>query len=220
MEDNTDIAFLAAFAERSMQQSLKGSQGLKYNRTDFRQFLNGHPNVQHPHAPMQPGQYHNNQYYNPQYGPPPMQPQHIPGYNMPINEDGVPEGTLNGPIKQYTLPSHLNVPNNGVQHPQGFQTPGMAPGMENTGDFMMPNYNDNQSQKLYLEDEQEFRDALVKEIKSQKKVLNKLNKTNEQLIVIVNSLKEKVFELANQLEIKLTPDPIPEEILDEIKDKS
>jgi len=218
MEDNTDIAFLAAFAERSMQNSLRGSQGLKYNRTDFRQFLNGGPNVQHPQGQIQPGPQYHNQYHNPQYGPPPMQ-QQIPGYNMPTDDMVVPEGTLNGPIKQYTLPSHLNIPNNGVQSPQGYQMPGMAPGMENTGDFTMPNYN--QSQKIYLEDEQEFRDALVKEIKSQKKVLNKLNKTNEQLIVTMNLLKEKIFELAEKLEVKLTPDPIPEEILiDEVKSKS
>lgn len=38
MEDNRDIAFLAASCDREMRQTLAGS-GLRYNRTDFRRFL-------------------------------------------------------------------------------------------------------------------------------------------------------------------------------------
>ena len=214
MEDNTDIAILAASVERDMRQSLMGSQGLKYNRTDFRQFLNGHPNVQQP-QPMHPAQYHNGQ-YNHNYGPPPMQHYPPQGYPQQGGEDfNIPEGTLNGPIKQYVAPAHLQLPNQGVQVPNGQQ---MAPMMESAGGFMMPDYN-NTSQKVYLEDEQEFRDALVKEIKSQKKSLNKLIKTNEQLILTLNSLADKVKEMAEKLKIELTPDPIPENIIDEVKDK-
>jgi translation initiation factor 6 (eIF-6) len=95
------------------------------------------------------------------------------------------------------------------------------PVMENTGNFVMPNYNQQSSQKIYLEDEQEFRDALIKEIKSQKKAINKLIKTNDQLIVTVQTLKDKMFELAELLQVKLTPEPIPtEEIIDEVDNKS
>lgn len=214
MDDNTDIAILAASVEREMRQGLAGSQGLRYNRTDFRQFLNGQPNVQQP-QPMHPAQHHYGQ-YNHNYGPPPMQhypPQHQQGY--PGEDFNIPEGTLNGPIKQYVAPAHLQLPNQGVQVPNGQQ---MAPMMESSGGFMMPDYN-NTSQKVYLEDEQEFRDALVKEIKSQKKSLNKLIKTNEQLILTLNSLADKVKEMAEKLKIELTPEPTIE-IIDEVKDNT
>jgi hypothetical protein len=208
MDDNTDIAILAASVEREMRQGLAGSQGLRYNRTDFRQFLNGQPNVQQP-QPMHPAQHHHGQ-YNHNYGPPPMQHYPQQGYPPQGEDFNIPEGTLNGPIKQYVAPAHLQLPNQGIQGPQ------MAPMMESSGGFMMPDYN-NPTQKVYLEDEQDFRDALVKEIKSQKKSLNKLIKTNEQLIITMTSLGDKIREMAEKLKIELTPEPIPE-IIDEVKD--
>jgi hypothetical protein len=211
MDDNTDIAILAASVEREMRQGLAGSQGLRYNRTDFRNFLNGHPNVQQP-QPMHPAhQYHGQ--YNHNYGPPPQ--QYYPQQGLPPPQGGddlvIPEGTLNGPIKQYVVPAHLQLPNQGG--------PQVAPMMEPSGGFVMPNYNAS-SQKVYLEDEQEFRDALIKEIKSQKKSLNKLIKTNEQLILTVDTLTAKIKEMAEKLKIELEPEPIPENIIDEVKDKS
>jgi hypothetical protein len=227
-EDQKAIAGIAALANISMANSAKlatnssEARTLGYRRTDFKEFLTG-----------QGGQ--NNQYQQGRPLPPPNQfhnefshphwqnnvPQNIPGWNSDPN-DGVPAGNLNGPIKQYTLPPQYNVPNNGVQVQQSYndmQQPN--PVMENTGNFVMPNYNQQSSQKIYLEDEQEFRDALIKEIKSQKKAINKLIKTNDQLIVTVQTLKDKMFELAELLQVKLTPEPIPtEEIIDEVDNKS
>jgi hypothetical protein len=215
MDDNTDIAVLAATVERSMRQSLQGSSGLRHNRTDFRNFLNGqHPNVQHqPHMP--PPNYYNGNYSHPNYGPP-MPQQNVPGYNMPPDEYGVPSGPLNEPIKQYVIPEHMNVPNNGVQAPNYQPVYQPNPTMENTGNFVVPNYN--QPTKQYLEDEQEFRVALVKEIKSQKKSLNKLIKTQENTILMVEKLSAKILELADLLKIQLTPEPTP--IENDDKDKS
>lgn len=185
MDDNRDIAFLAASCEREMKQTLAGS-GIKYNRTDFRRFLgnSGNNYPQHPSAPY-PNQYIQQQMYPPQ---PQHYPQHYPqvppAYNNPV-DPVIPEGVLPPPTSQF------------IPMPQGVTLPQQAPNnfgssIESTGGFVMPNYNAD-AQKTYLEDEKQFRDALITEIKAlknnikaQKTQLNKLTKTVESLMILLN----------------------------------
>ena len=182
MDDNRDIAFLAASCEREMKQTLAGS-GIKYNRTDFRRFLgnSGGNYPQHPPAPY-PGQYIQQQMY-----PPHQYPQHYqqvpPGYNNPV-DPVIPDGVLPPSTQQFIpMPQGIAVP----PSPSNFGST-----MESTGGFVMPNYA-NEAGKTYLEDEKEFRDALITEIKAlknnikaQKTQLNKLTKTVESLILLLN----------------------------------
>lgn len=182
MDDNRDIAFLAASCEREMKQTLAGS-GIKYNRTDFRRFLgnSGNNYPQHPSHP-QPAQYIQQQMY-PQ---PPQQyyPQANPAYNNPV-DPVIPEGVLPPPTTNLIpMPQGVAVP------PQQGQPYGTS--IESTGGFVMPNYA-NQAPKDYLEDEKEFRDALIAEIKAlknnikaQKTQLNKLTKAVESLTLLLN----------------------------------
>jgi hypothetical protein len=182
MDDNRDIAFLAASCEREMKQTLAGS-GLKYNKTDFRKFLgNGGNNYpQHPSYPH-PAQYIPQQMYSQQ--PQQYYPPANPGYNNPI-DPVIPEGVLPPPTTHFIpMPQGIAVP------PQPGQSYGTS--MESTGGFVMPNYN-TESGKTYLEDEKEFRNALITEvkalknnIKAQKTQLNKLTKTVESLILLLN----------------------------------
>lgn len=219
MEDNSDIAFLAASVEREMRQSLQGSSGMKYNRTDFRNFLNGQ--VPHP-GTVPPPNYYNGQYQHPNYGPPPQQhypQQQIPGYNIPANDIDIPEGTLNQPIKQIVLPPQYGVPNNGVQGANLPMVDNNLPSMENYSGFNIPNYN--QQGKQYLEDEAEFRDALIKEIKSQKKAINKLIRTQEQCILTIQTLMDSFRSMSITPNISATETPVPqEETIDEVSDQS
>ena len=176
MDDNRDIAFLAASCEREMKQTLAGS-GLKYNRTDFRRFLgnsgNGYP--QHPAAPY-PQQYIQQQLY-PQQPP----PNYYQNYNNPV-DPVIPEGVL-PPSNQQFIPMPQGV------MPQQPQIAGSQ--IMTSGGFEMPDYS--KSPKTYLEDEQEFRDALIEKIKAltnsikaQKTQINKLTKMVESLILLMS----------------------------------
>lgn len=172
MNENADIAFLAASCEREMRTSLAGSS-LKYNRTDFRRFLgNGQP------VPMQHHQY-------PQYNPYPAQqnyapplPQHPQQY-APV-DPYIPEGVI-PPSDAKLLP----VPQT---HQPLMQQNSPSSNIEPVNSFQIPDYNS--PKKNYLEDEEQFREALIEEIKSLKNniknlktQINKLTKTVEQLIV-------------------------------------
>lgn len=180
MDENTDIAFLAASVEREMRNSLAGSSGLSYNKTDFRKFLdprnsNNAPQMSHSYSPPQ----HFRESYPPQY--PPQQyphPQFNPN-NVPVDPD-IPDGILQpSNAKLVGLPQHyLNRQPELVQQNQNT--------IENIDSFTIPDYS--AKQKQYLEDEQLFRDALIKEVKAQKKALNKLNRQVETLILTVNNL--------------------------------
>ena len=183
MEDNRDIALLAASCDREMRQTLAGS-GLRYNRTDFRRFLNnggngGYP--QHPNFP-QPQQYIQQQLY------PQQAPQPVPNYNIPVDPN-IPNGVLPPPNAQFIpMPNGYNVP---VQQ----QQQALTTNIESTGGFQMPDYNN--PPKTYLEDEKEFRDALITEIKAlkinikaQKTQLNKLTKTVESLMLLLSKDKQ------------------------------
>lgn len=193
---NEDIAFLAASCEREMRQSLMGS-GIRHNRTDFRRFLgNGTPQgtppqYQQPYAPMP-------QYPVPQQYPPGM-PQYapMPNYNNNPVDPNIPDGVLpKSDIQLIPLPGGAPSPTNSYSpHPQ----------MESVNGFSMPDYN--APRKTYLEDEKEFRDALIEEIKSlknniksQKTQINKLTKLVESLIV-------KLSEKETPTEQSLTEEP-------------
>jgi hypothetical protein len=166
MEDNSDIAFLAALAEKEMRKNLQGSQGLSYQKTDWRRFLN--PNQQIPPHIQQ-------QIYQ-QQQPPPYYPQQ---YQQAPQEPYIPEGTL-PPTNPQLLPL-----------PQGFQQPQgtiQQPNPESYQTFQIPNYNE--PPKTYLEDEKEFRDALIKEIKSLKNTIKDLKKQVTSFMVSIKPVIE------------------------------
>lgn len=160
-EDNSDIAFLAALTEREMRQKLVGSSSLRYNRTDFRQFLN---NGQIPTQMPQPQQM-------PQYQgsyPPQTDPYQVP--------DGVIPSSAN--------PQLLPMPPQYAQAVSPSVSP-MPSSPETYGGFNIPDYNANNAaqQKKYLEDESEFRAALIKEVKSLKSAIKDLKKQVSTLIL-------------------------------------
>lgn len=173
-EDNSDIAFLAALTEREMRQKLVGGSGIKYNRTDFRQFLqNGQPQ-QIPHPQQLPPQYH--QQHQPQYYPP-SDPYQVPdGVIPPANPQFLPMPA------QYAQPSTN----------QGQQMPSSSP--ESFAGFNMPDYNakNQASQKSYLEDEAEFRAALIKEVKSLKNTIKDLKKQVSSLTVSISPILQSL----------------------------
>lgn len=197
MEDNRDIAFLAASCDREMRQTLAGS-GLRYNRTDFRRFLQNESGGNGGY--VQQPQYHQQPQYAPQYAPQQQYVQQaaapMPYNNAPV-EPHIPNGVLPTPNAQF-----VPMPNGYGQQPQPQQA--LTTNIESTGGFEMPNYNN--SPKTYLEDEKQFRDALVLEIKAlknnikaQKTQLNKLTKTVESLIVLLS--KDKPLETSTEEEI-------------------
>lgn len=196
MDDNTDIAFLAASMERQMRTSLAGSQGLSHNKTDFRRFLTTNPDPRGQQQYQQPPQYYNQ--------PPPQYhqaPQHN-NYNVPP-DNYIPEGVLPpSESRLIQLPPGYGGPNNvgptPNNFPQQFQT-----SLEEVNNFNVPSYN-----KQYLEDEQEFRDALIKEIKSQKTTIKKLNREIDALIIAVNNLTTLLQPILSPSSPILTPSEI------------
>lgn len=186
MDDNSDIAFLAASCNRSMQQlnipmRHPGSTGLGFNRTDFRQFL--HPSQQQPNNPYPQHPMYPQQVYVPGV-PPPNFPQQHPG-NIPVDPN-IPEGHIppsNAPL--IPMPQGYGPP---LQH---VRPPVMNPDgsvMQPVDGFHMPDYT-QPPPKQYLEDEQEFRDALIKEVKEQKKNINKLLREMKSLILLVKEMR-------------------------------
>ena len=174
MNEDTDIAFLAASLDKTMHSMMKGGD-IPYRRTDFRNFLNGPQQQQRPQGP--PQQYlHPPQY---QQAPPPQYTQH-PIYNQPSDYPNIPEGVLppsNAPLA--TLPQQYAqqyIPQ-GI-HPQGSHVAQMD-------GFAVPDYS---GQKQYLADEGEFREALIREIKSQKTTLKKLTKDIASLKLSIDQL--------------------------------
>ena len=171
MNENADIAFLAASCEREMRTSLAGSN-LRYNKTDFRRFLgNGQP------APIHPQQY-------PQYNPYPQQgyapPLPLPSQQYAPVDPYIPEGVI-PPSDARLLP----VPQTAQQ--QTIQS-NFSSNIEPVNSFQIPDYNN--VKKNYLEDEEQFREALIEEIKSLKSSIktlkthiNKLTKAVEQAIL-------------------------------------
>jgi len=194
MEDNRDIAFLAASCDREMRQTLAGS-GLRYNRTDFRKFLQNEGNsgyVQQPDFNQQQA------YHQPQYQPQYQQqaPAQMQYNNVPV-EPNIPAGVLPPPNATF------------IPMPNGYntQTPRQQPlttNLESTGGFEIPDYN--RASKTYLEDEKQFRDALITEIKvlknnikAQKTQLNKLTKAVETLTLLLS--KDTTLEPSTEEEI-------------------
>jgi uncharacterized membrane protein len=168
MNDNADIAFLAASCEREMRQSLGGSS-IKYNRTDFRRFLgNGQPVGQ-----FQPQQMYPQQAYAPT-------PEYYNQNNVPVDYV-IPEGTL--PPSNARL---LNVPQIAGSQPQQNVQPMISSNIESVQGFQMPDYN-QPAKKNYLEDEQSFRDALIEEIKSLKNSIKSQKTLINKLIKLVSS---------------------------------
>lgn len=190
-EENADIAFLAASTEKEMRKNLAGSN-IKYNKTDFRQFL------QNPGAPSQYPQ-HGNGHYPPPQGPMGQYPQpqqyqqqyqqqHAPQY--PGQDYMVPEGNL-PPSNARFIPVPAGVPIS----PLGGQSIASAQLIEPVNSFNVPDYS-----KKYMDDEQEFRDALIKEVKSQKKTINKLNRDIEAIILKLDTILDIVSPV---------PTPVP-----------
>jgi hypothetical protein len=175
MDDNSDIAFLAASTEREMRKNLIGSQGLRYNKTDFRKFLNPNQQIspqqaQQLYQQQQAQQFHPQQYHQ-QY---PAQQQ----YSEPF----IPDGTI-PPANPQLLPL-----------PQGYAQPTpvpqqqQIPSTESFQNFNIPNYN--ASPKQYLEDEQQFRDALIKEVKSLKNTIKDLKKQVTSLTLSIAQISQ------------------------------
>ena len=190
MEDNRDIAFLAASCDREMKGKFVGGSnstrqdGSWYNRTDWRNFLG--PGQPQPQPAQQQYPQHGNNFYPNQGFPPQFQqpPPYNPG-NAPTDVM-LPEGVLppsNAPLAQ--LPQQYAP---FAQRHQG-GAPAVNPDgslIQQTDGFQMPNYNRPSGQ--YLEDEAEFRDALIKEVKAQKKNINKLLREVESLKLMVKEL--------------------------------
>jgi hypothetical protein len=196
MDDNTDIAFLAASVERQMRQNLAGSSGLRHNRTDFRNFLNNGGN-QRPNPPQYIGQ----QQYPPQYPP-----QYAPPQQYAPVDPNIPEGVI--------PPANPNL----IPMPGGFSPPPQTPqygmpAMESTSNFNIPDYN--AKQKQYLDDEQQFRDALITEVKSLKSEIKSL-KTS------IKDLKKQVSALilSNQTILDRLSPPTTAALPDENPDQS
>jgi len=170
MNEDADIAFLAASLDKTMHGMMKGGD-IPYRRTDFRNFLN--PQQQRPQGPPQHYQQHQPQQYQ---APPPQYTQH-PIYNQSSDYPNIPEGVIppsNAPLAM--------LPQQYAQHyaPQG--NPSHVAQMDG---FSVPDYS---GQKQYLEDEGEFRKALIAEIKSQKTTIKKLTKDIASLTLSVNQL--------------------------------
>lgn len=171
MNENADIAFLAASCEREMRTSLAGSS-LKYNKTDFRRFLgNGQPVPMHPHQYPQYNPYPAQQGYAPPV-PPPQQYAPVDPY--------IPEGVI-PPSDARLLPIPQTAQQQTIQ-------PNVSYNIEPVNSFQIPDYNN--VKKNYLEDEEQFRQALIEEIKSLKSniktlktQINKLTKAVEQAIL-------------------------------------
>lgn len=215
MNENEEVAMLAAVLDKEMRGKLAYSNGIGYsNRTDFRSFLNGNPGNQRPHPqqPIIPPNY-------PQQPPAPLPPQ--------------------GDIP--SVPTERNVANSNMQllpMPAGASQqaltspPASAPtsNVEEVRDFQIPDYNrlpeTQQPQavsKQFLEDEQEFRDALIKEIKSQKRSINKLNKSNESITLKIEELTAQIKELTQFLGKSDPQDDqasTTDKSVDEVSDKS
>jgi len=196
MNEDTDIAFLAASLDKSMQSMMKGGD-IPYRRTDFRRFLNG------PQPPQNQYQHPQQQYPQQQYRqPPPQQPQYT---QHPIYEQqdypNIPEGIIppsNAPLAM--------LPQQYAQHyaPQGNIPQGSY--VAQMDGFSIPDYS---GQKQYLEDEGEFRKALITEIKSQKTTIKKLTKD-------IAALKMSI----EQLVLHLNPTSTTEENPDANSDQS
>ena len=150
MNEDTDIAFLAASMDKTMHSMLKGSD-IPYRRTDFRNYLNGPQQQQRPQHYPQPQQ----QYRQP---PPPQYTQH-PVYDQQ-DYPNIPEGVIppsNAPLAM--------LPQQYAQHYAPQVNPQQGSYVAPMDGFAVPDYS---GQKQYLADEGEFREALIKEIKSQK----------------------------------------------------
>jgi hypothetical protein len=211
MDDNSDIAFLAASCEKEMKTSLAGS-GIEHNRTDFRRFLGqpGQPINQYPQHPQ--NQYPQQLAYAPHPPQPQQHPQHPQQYQSNAPVDYVlPEGNIS-PTNVQFLPM-----------PPGYQPPPTAPSpntlVDHATGFRMPDYN--APSKKYLEDETQFRDALIEEvkslktnIKSQKLVINKLSKQVEEVKVMLQKITDSILGIP-----AIVPQP-PEQNLDVTPDKS
>lgn len=182
MEDNSDIAFLAAATERDMRNRMIGSQGMRYNRTDFRQFLgpNGGQQVPQQQGPS-PQHYHPNNYPPQQYQPPPQQYQQN---NQPVYPS-IPDGIL-PPSNAALLPMPTGYADPTVQASNNFN-PAFQTTLEGVNQFNVPAYD-----KTYLADEQEFRDALIKEMKSQKTAIKKLNTDLKEIKVLVQTIIQSI----------------------------
>lgn len=166
-EDNSDIAFLAAFTEREMRQKLLGSSSLRYNRTDFRQFLNNNQGQIQPHPQMVPP------LQNPYPSYPPSDPYQVPDGIIPQNN-----------------PQLLPLPAQYTQQVVNPNIPQIPSSPQTYEGFNIPDYNakNNPQQKQYLEDEAEFRAALIKEVKSLKNTIKDLKKQVSSFIVSITPL--------------------------------
>lgn len=210
MDDNRDIAFLAASCEREMRQSLNGSN-IRYNRTDFRKFLGNegqNPNIPYPQQQGYPQQAYPLQ-INPQqvYQQMPVHPQ-FEQNNNPIDPI-IPEGVLS-PSDQRFVP----LPQNFVP-PIQYANP--STNISSTNSFEMPNYNN--PPKNYLEDEKQFRDALIEEIKSLKNNIKSQKTQINKLIKEISSVKLLLQNTDTELPTN-NIQPLTEDIINDNTDQS
>ncbi len=176
MQDHELVAFLAASTEREMRTKLAGSSDLAHNRTDYRRYLNGQPPA---HLEADPRNIPQQGNYQPNY---PQQQPH-PNYNPNYNPNNLPTDPHipNGLLPTADVPllrSPYGPPQGHLQQQDSINNSFV----ENTGHFQVPDYSNS---KKYLEDEQEFRDALIKEIKGLKTLINKLNRESKATKLII-----------------------------------
>lgn len=175
MTDEEAVAIIALGAEKSMQQNLQGSQALRHNRTDWRKFLGGNGGQQ-----RHPG-------YDQGYNAP---QQHYPqqNYNYPPQQynQGQP---VDGPVDLNPVRGLLPIPvlkdeqGRNILPPElsNLQPNQISSGLHDTTGFNLPNYggkSESKQQSNTIDIEFKF-DLIMKEIKSLKKVVNKLIKTIE-----------------------------------------
>lgn len=208
-KDKEAIASIALLANRSMAEKAKGisrseAERLGYTkRTDFRTHLNGNGYTPGGNFPSPP-QFHE------QFNHPNWQnnvPQNVQGWNAPFEEDpsNINLARQNNQIPQIPIPGHI------ANNVQNFGIPGEGIMSES---FRMPDYNNPSKQngngiRISLEDEEEFRDALIKEVKALKKIINKLNRENDKLIIKVTSMETILLALSKHLNLEIVKEETP-----------
>lgn len=220
LQDKEAIASIAAFTNRTMAQNGRGvhpreAEKLNFNRRiDFRNHVNGYqPGNNFP----PPHQFHQ------QFNHPNWQnnvPQNIPGWNAPYQDEQDPT------MMQFDTSRvpQINIPPRLQNAPSITESDGMGFGGIEGSSFSVPDYSNPPQQqsrgnlRYSLEDEEEFRDSLIKEIKSLKKSINKLIREQERLILSVQSImnggtQEKPLE-------KKPQETTTEETIDDNSDKS
>ena len=199
MDDYEIGAMMAAVAEKSMNEKLRGSN-IQHNRTDWRQILanrgrispnqmpqGGYPVNPNPPPPNYPPNY---QQRPPSYPNPPP-PNYPPNYYNPQPSQVYPSMIEDGSVPT-EVPQNLNfVPFPRDEHGQPILPPELQqqarPPYESplaTSDFVVPDYGiPAESASTDVASTNDKFDILMKEIKALKKTINKLTRQLEKTIL-------------------------------------